>query len=236
MRQALLIVVTITACESAKMSPHDPASTVDGNVDPIDAASADAPPIDAVDTAPIETGNPEYDAYDSFIRNSVATESWPDAMMIKAMVYQESSFEWDAISSDSPCGRPSGWTDAESKSFGLMQITPACDEGEECWKPDGHPNRTKDMSSPDFATSCYRPELNIAIGTATTVSEWKSMQKEFAGCTANEYILMAIAAYNSGHGSVDGCTTYTSRARTYIRNVLERYDELARLAGVPNPY
>jgi hypothetical protein len=236
MRQALLLLVIVTACGSPKMASTDPSSTIDGSIDPTDATAADAPAIDAVDAAPIVTGKPKYDAYDSMILSSVATEAWPDAMMIKAMVYQESSFEWDAISDDSPCGRPSGWTDAESKSFGLMQITPACDEGEECWKADGHPNRAKDMSSPDFATSCYRPELNIAIGTATTVSEWKSMQNEFASCTPNEYILMAIAAYNSGHGSVDGCTKFSARAQLYIDNVLERYDELARLAGVSNPY
>src|SRR5262245_48612709 len=92
---------------------------------------------------PLQAGSPG-DGYDCTILAAVSAQMHPDPMLIKAQIAQESAFNTAAISPDSPCGIPVGWTDEESKSFGLTQVTPACNEASLLVYADGHPNMTTD--------------------------------------------------------------------------------------------
>jgi hypothetical protein len=160
----------------------------------------------------------------------------PDPMMIKGQVLQESSFDILATSADSPCGIKMGWTDAESKSFGLVQVTPACGEATTALMADGHPNLTKDMSSPSWTTSVYNPTLNLGEGYKTITTMLRSLKNKYAGCTDAQYVLMSAGAFNSGTGAVLGCGMFNARAQTYVNLVLGHYHGFARSAGWPDPY
>src|SRR5213594_627607 len=78
----------------------------------------------------VRIGDTRKDAFDSVILRESSAVGWPDPMLIKAQISQESDFnplantvgtQWA-----SPCGVKSGWTESESQSFGLFQLTPAC--------------------------------------------------------------------------------------------------------------
>ena len=77
-----------------------------------------------ITTTNISIGDPAYDQFDSFIINASNHYGITDKMIIKSLIMQESHFDIFTISSDSPCGVPDGWTEQESKSFGLTQVTP----------------------------------------------------------------------------------------------------------------
>jgi hypothetical protein len=77
----------------------------------------------------IPVGDPIFDQFDSYIINASNHYGITDKLMVKSLIMQESYFDAFLISSDIPCGVPDGWTDQESRSFGLTQVTPACGEG-----------------------------------------------------------------------------------------------------------
>jgi hypothetical protein len=160
----------------------------------------------------------------------------PDPMMVKAQVQQESAFDLFATSPDSPCGIKTGWTDAESKSFGLVQVTPACGEAKSAFLPDGHPNLTMDMSSAMWTTSVFNPELNLGEGFKTITTMLTSLKSKYAGCTDAQYVLMSAGAFNSGTNAVLGCSMFNARAQSYVDAVLGHYHGFARSAGWPDPY
>ena len=181
-------------------------------------------------TARIKTGDSRYDQFDSLILTSTKKYGMSsDPMMIKAMIMQESSFDQYSISSDSPCGVPNGWSNIESKSFGLMQVTPACGEGEE--GGGGRPNLTRDSSSPAWATSWFNPTYNIDQGVKEYMKVMQYLKNKFGGCGESQYIKMALGGYNSGSDSIFGCTSWSNRAGTYINNVLEHYRTFTQMAG-----
>ncbi len=184
---------------------------------------------------PLATG--ATDIYDCFILASVKTYGHPDAMLIKAQIAQESGFNPNAISPDSPCKIPMGWTDAESKSFGLMQVTPACNEGSSLLMADGHPNLTTAMDAGAlWETSAFNPAHNIDAGVKTTVDFLNAVKTRFPGCTNAQYNLMSAGAFNSGAGSILGCGLYDTRAAAYVTAVLGAYSEFASNAGWPSQY
>ncbi len=157
-------------------------------------------------------------------------------MMLKAQVNQESDFGEFAVSMDSPCGIHAGWTDAESKSFGLIQTTPACGEAKVALLANGHPNLTQDMSSPLWANSVFNPAINLDQGAMTISQSMKALRAKYAGCTENQYTLMSAGAFNSGDNAVLGCGQYNARAQMYVDAVLGRYQSLARAANYPYRY
>lgn len=78
----------------------------------------------------LKTGNAVYDKYDEAIMYECTKFGWPDPMLMKAELVQESDMNqyettlgtsWAQV-----CGIPSGWTVDEAQSLGLFQITPAC--------------------------------------------------------------------------------------------------------------
>jgi hypothetical protein len=185
---------------------------------------------------PLKTKNTKTDAYDCPVLELSAKWGMPDPMIVKAQIQQESSFNVFSVSGDSPCGTMTGWTDAESKSFGLIQTTPACGEAESARLPNGHPNLTKDMTSPLWATSVFNPTINLDEGIKTDVDGLDALKKKFPGCTAIQYNMMAAGAFNSGTGAVTGCGGYNARAQAYVTAITAHYHQFAAAAGWPDPY
>jgi soluble lytic murein transglycosylase-like protein len=122
---------------------------------------------------------------------------------------------------------PSGWTDQESRSFGLMQVTPACAE------PGGNrPNLTTDKNSPNWVGSWFNPEYNINQGVKSLSDNLLLMKSKFLGCSNEQYMLMALGAYNSGEGAIDGCGLWNDRADVYITNVSGHHRTLSQIANI----
>jgi Transglycosylase SLT domain len=180
----------------------------------------------AITTTNISTGDPVYDQFDSYIIKATNRYGITDKMMVKAMILQESSFDIFAVSPDIPCGVPDGWTKQESKSFGLMQVTPACID------PDGgRPNLTKDMNSSNWATSWFNPEYNINQGVKSLADNLLLMKSKFSGCSDEQYMSMALGAYNSGEGAIKGCGEWNHRADRYITSVTHHHRDLLQMAN-----
>ena len=178
-------------------------------------------------TGDISIGDPMYDQFDSHIINATNLYGIDDKMIVKSMIRQESHFDIFAVSQDIPCGVPSGWTDYESKSFGLMQVTPACaDAGS------NRPNLTTDRNSPNWIESWFNPEYNINQGVKSLSESFSLMKTKFSGCSNEQYMLMAIGAYNSGEGSINGCGLWNDRADMYITNVSGHHRTLSQIANI----
>lgn len=176
------------------------------------------------------------DAFDCPILEHAAALGMPDPMIIKAMIYVESRFQFDAVACPNlPCGIPAGWTEEECYCFGLMQIVASCGgtPNNLGLLPNGHPNLTTDSSSPDWPNSIFNPTVNIEIGTTWVTDNRARFQAQFPGCTDDQYTLMAIGDYNS-YGSTQSCTVYNFQ---YVDHVLEAYREYSTAAGWPaHPY
>jgi hypothetical protein len=185
---------------------------------------------------PLKTGNAQQDAYDCMLIALAQMYGDPDPMMAKAQIQQESGFDVLATSPDSPCGDPSGWTDAESKSFGLIQVTPACGEEGGALLSNGHPNMDTAMSSPLWATSVYNPTVNLNAGIQSIAGSLRDLQNRYPGCTAAQYMEMTAGAFNSGEDAVTGCAQFNSRAQAYVNAVVSNYRQFAQAAGWPDPY
>jgi hypothetical protein len=186
----------------------------------------------------LTTGNSWYDAYDCVIIAMAERYGHPDPRILKAQVEWESRFDPFNTSEDSPCGIPQGWTDADSKSFGLLQVTPACGEGDAVLLPNGRPNRSKDRASALWATSIYRTSLNLALGVKAIMTSLVYFKQRFPGCEPAQYTLMAAAGYVQGWGGVVGCGRYTDPRQTaYVNSVLNMYRYFGSLGGwSPDPY
>jgi hypothetical protein len=180
-----------------------------------------------ITTGNVSIGDPVYDQFDSYIINVTNDYGITDKMMVKSIIAQESNFDMFAVSSDIPCGVPSGWIDSESRSFGLMQFTPACAE-----VGGNSPNLTTDKNSPDWATSWFNPEYNINRGAKSISDNLLLMKSKFAGCSNEQYMLMAIGAYNSGEGAIYGCGLWNDRADMYITDVSGHYRILSQIARI----
>jgi hypothetical protein len=204
------------------------------------APSGDAPAGETASCSatsdPLKISDKRDDAYDCTILDLSARYGHPDPMMVKAQIQQESSFQIFSISPDSPCGIHAGWTDAESKSFGLIQVTPACGEASAALLPDGHPNLTMDMQSAMWTTSVFNPTLNLGEGVKSIAASLKSLRAKFPGCTDAQYILMSAGAFNSSMSAVTACATFNARAQSYVDAVLSHYHPFAKAAGWPDPY
>lgn len=194
------------------------------------------------DPDPLKTGlvaqqtGVSVDIADCAILEWTAQYSEPDPMIVKAMIYGESRFDYAADGCPNlPCGVPQGWTDAESHCFGMMQVVPACGPtaGTLGLKSDGHPNLTTDPKSPDFANSIFNPKVNIHIGVAGFAGNRQEVKSLFPGCTEDQYTLMALGNLAS-HGSTKGCTEYK---QDYIDYIMPAYLEYSAAAGyTPHPY
>jgi hypothetical protein len=143
---------------------------------------------------------------------------------------QESSFNPFLISSDIPCGIPDGWTDQESRSFGLTQVTPACGAAGGI-----RPNLTTDTNSPNWATSLFNPEYNINQGVGELSRMIFIMKSKFPECTNEQHMLMALGGYNSGENAIEGCNSWNERANNYVTGVTRNYAILSEMVNILHP-
>jgi Transglycosylase SLT domain len=180
-----------------------------------------------ITTTNISIGDPVYDQFDSYIINTANHYGITDKMMIKSMIMQESYFDMFAVSSDIPCGVPDGWTDQESRSFGLMQLTPACIAAD-----GSRPNLTTDKNFSNWVTSWFNPEYNINQGVKSLSDSLLLTKSKFSGCSNEQYMLMALGAYNSGEEAIHGCGSWNERAGLYITNVTENHRILSQIANI----
>ena len=172
------------------------------------------------------------DAFDCDVIAATTKYREPDPMLIKAIMYGESRFDYRAVGcTNLPCGQPTGWTVEESGCLGLMQVVTACGgtPNNIGLRADGHPNMTTDQAAADFATSIFNPAINIEIGVAGLAGNRDEVEMMYPGCTEDQYTLMALSNYAS-HGSVGGCTQYN---QSYLDYVLPSYYEYAMAAGYP---
>ncbi|MBK7582994.1 MAG: hypothetical protein IPI67_22710 [Myxococcales bacterium] len=194
------------------------------------------------DPDPLKTGlvaqqtGVSADVADCSILKWTAQYAEPDPMIVKAMIYGESRFDYAADGCPNlPCGTPAGWTEAESHCFGMMQVVPACSPvaGDAGFLPNGHPNLTTDTKSPDFANSIFNPDVNIHIGVAGFAGNRAEVKSLYPGCTEDQYTLMALGNLAS-HGSTTGCTQYK---QDYIDYIMPAYLEYSAAAGyTPHEY
>jgi len=222
----LSIALVVPACEF--VDGEETGSSAPGGGQPVMTCSDNPDPL--------ATGTPVTDAHDCLFIDLAQRYAHPDPMLLKAQVQQESAFNLYATSSDSPCGVPTGWTDVESKSFGLLQITPACNEATSILLPNGHPNLTRDQTSSLWQTSVYNPARNLEEGVKTITRMLSALRQSYAGCSEPQYALMSAGAFNSGLGSVLGCGMYNARAQLYVAGVLSHYRVFSTMAGWPYRY
>lgn len=194
------------------------------------------------DSDPLKTGivaqqtGVSADIADCSILKWAAQYNEPDPMIIKAMIYGESRFDYAANGCPNlPCGTPSGWTEDEAHCYGMMQVVPACGPiagGAGLWS-NGHPNLTTDTKSANFANSVFNPDVNIHLGVAGFAGNRAEVKMLYPGCTEDQYTLGALGNLAS-HGSTTGCTTYNT---DYINYILPAYFEYCTAAGyTPHTY
>jgi hypothetical protein len=196
----------------------------------------------ACDTDPLHTGlvaqqtGVSVDAFDCQILEWTAHYGEPDPMIFKAIIYVESRFDQTSIAcTNLPCGQPAGWSTMEAGCLGLMQIVPACNgtPDNSGMLPNGHPDMTTDTSSADWPNSIFNPENNVKIGIYGLHDNRMQEKTKFAGCTEDQYTLMAMGDYNS-YGSTKSCTQLNT---SYDNLVLDAYDMYAQAAGyTKRPY
>jgi hypothetical protein len=190
---------------------------------------------DACTTDPLHTGltavqtGVSVDSFDCPILQWSAHYNEPDPMIFKAIIYVESRFADTSVACPNlPCGTPAGWTAAESGCYGLMQVVPACgdDPNNVGLLANGQPNLTTDMTSSDWPGSIFDPNVNVEIGISGVAGNRAQVEKQFPGCTVDQYTMMAVGNYNS-YGSTTSCTAYNT---DYDNSVLAAYQQYATAA------
>ncbi len=170
------------------------------------------------------------DSFDCDILEWAAKYGEPDPMIFKAIIYVESRFDDTAVACpNDPCGTPAGWTTAESGCFGLMQVVPACDGSDAGLLPNGQPNMTTSPTAAGWAGSIFNPRINIELGVSGVAGNRAQVEKQFPGCTTEQYTMMAVGNYNS-YGSTTSCTSYND---AYDTGVVTAYQMYATAAGYP---
>src|SRR5258706_306171 len=188
------------------------------------------------DPDPIYACSGSRDAYVcQFLEHTVAANE-PDPMIFKAQIDLESNFDVFAVSPDPPCGVKAGWTIDESRSFGLMQLTPACGWLKTARLPDGHPNLERDASTDLWSTSVFNPVVNVNDGVQAMQLDRAELVSRFPGCSEADYTMMSLGAFNQGSSSITGCNQMSLAAASYVLRVRQLYSTLASNAAWPDRY
>jgi hypothetical protein len=203
------------------------------------ANGADGTGPESCSTDPLRTGliaqqtGVSVDAFDCEILKWTTHYGEPDAMIFKAIIYVESRFDEKASAcANHPCDIPTGWTAEESGCYGLMQIVPACggDLMAEVLSSNGQPDMTTDSSLSGWANSVFNPEANIAIGIGGIAGNRAQVEKQYPGCSQEQYTMMAIGNYNS-YGSTKSCTEYNTDYGKLVLDAYQKYTTAAGYAG-----
>ncbi len=79
----------------------------------------------------------------------------------------------------------------------------------------------------------FNPDVNVEIGIGGFADNRAQVEKQFSGCTQEEYTLMALGNY-ADYGSTKSCTVYDT---DYASLVITTYRHYAAAAGyVEHPY
>lgn len=176
----------------------------------------------------LSTGVSAYDRWDEQIIAAAAKHGHPDARFLKAQAWWESDQNFDVYSTswDAPCGIPSGWSDAESRSFGLFQVTPACGEGvPQMMLASGRPNLTQNPADPLWPSSVFNPALNIDRGVHAIAEAVHDFKERFPSCPASTLVKMAGAAYVGNWEEINSCGDLGNADMIeYVGHVLRFYE------------
>ncbi|HEX6282681.1 MAG TPA: hypothetical protein VFZ67_10685, partial [Nitrososphaera sp.] len=93
---------------------------------------------------------------------------------------------------------------------------------------------TTDTNSSNWATSWFNPEYNINRGVKSLSDNLLLIKSNFPGCSNEQYMLMALGAYNSGQRAIDGCGEWNDRADEYITNVTTHHRILSQMVNILN--
>jgi len=168
----------------------------------------------------------------------------PDAMIFKAIIYVESRFQYDAVgcTSNPPCCAARGWTAPECGCLGSMQTGPWCDSSNlpaGCTAnsglgllASGHVDMETNPNAADWTNSVFNPVVNIELGIAGVACNRAQAKAAFAGCTEDQYTMMAVGNFNS-YGSTKSCTTYNFAYDTAVVDEYKIYSTAAGWAAHP---
>jgi glycosyl hydrolase family 16 len=178
----------------------------------------------------LSTGNVAEDIYDDLIVQYCAQYGHPNPRIVKCQVKWESDQVFDiyCTSADTPCGIFPGWTSAESRSFGLLQVTPACGESGDgaMLLANGHPNMTTSVASTLWGGSVYNPSLNLKIGIEAIAGGYDHFKALFPACSDDNLVLMAAAGYVGNWSGVTSCGVWNEQGQLdYVQNVIRIYEE-----------
>ena len=114
-----------------------------------------------------------------------------------------------------------------------MQVVPACGGQDAGYLPNGHPNMTTDTMSASWPGSIFNPDVNISVGIGGVAGNRAQVKKQFAGCTEDQYTMMAIGNY-ANYGSTKSCTQVNT---AYLTQLLTTYKQYTAAANYPpHPY
>ena len=168
----------------------------------------------------------------------------PDAMIFKAIIYVESRFQYDAAgcTGNGGCCPARGWTAAECGCLGSMQTGPWCDSSNlpaGCagnsglgLLPSGHVDMETNPNAADWTNSVFNPVVNIELGIAGIACNRAQAKAAFAGCTEDQYTMMAVGNFNS-YGSTQSCTIYNFDYDTAVVNAYNTYSTAAGWTAHP---
>jgi hypothetical protein len=229
-------------CKGASGGAAAGGSGVGGSF-PVDAGSCASDPLHT-GLPPLFNGN-SVDSFDCQILEYTAKYNEPDAMVFKAIIYVESRFQYDSVgcTGNSGCCPAKGWTGAECGCLGPMQAGPWCPGSSipaACAAnpglgllSDGHVDLETNPSASDWSNSVFNPEVNIDLGIAGIACNRAQAKAQFAGCTEDQYTMMAVGNFNN-YGSTKSCTTYNFM---YDSSVLDAYKAYSTAANWPaHPY
>lgn len=179
----------------------------------------------------LSTPVPSENVYDSLILQYCQQHGHPRPRIIKAQIKVESNFNVFAISDDTPFGIFPEWTSEESRSFGLLQITPAggeidCDNSADgrMLLEDGHPNMTTDSLDPLWLGSVFNPELNIDATIKLIMKRYDALRTSYPTCPIDTLALMAAAAWADSIDTVTACGVWTTQIQiNYVNAINSAY-------------
>lgn len=239
-------LAALAACGDSSDKSGAPSSSLDGGVGASSSSSSSGgsssggdgggASVGTCEQDPLKTGltaqqtGVSVDAFDCEILTYADKAHEPDPMILKSLIYVESRFDATSVGCpNKPCGTPSGWSDAETGCYGLMQVVPACtsDIFAPGLLPNGHPNLTKDKNDVAYTNSLFNPNINVQIGVAGIAGNRDEVVKLFPGCTEEQYTMMAIGNLAS-HGSTKGCTQYNTDYTSLVLDAYARYSAAAK--------
>lgn len=176
----------------------------------------------------LATGVAAYDKYDLPIKAASEYYGHPLAELLKSQAWWESDEVFNPFSTslDTPCGIPAGWTSAESRSFGLFQITPACGEGvPDMMKLNDRPNLSQSRSNANYTNSVYNESLNIYLSVRSITEGFYHFKTLWPTCPDSVLAKHAAAGWVGNWEDMPACGNFGPQyMQDYLTNVIGFYE------------